>query len=93
MERLTDRWGAAKQQAVDCAGCKGTDMNANQRPTTNADRIRAMSDEELAKIIVRAEYYDKFCAFVFADENPGFCDDDCNKCALNWLKQEVESDG
>lgn len=58
---------------------------------TNADKyFRNATDEELAKIIVRAKYFDKFCEIVLAGENPGFCDDDCNECALNWLKQEVE---
>lgn len=63
-----------------------------EKPMTNADKIRQMSDEELAKIVVRARYFDKFCEIVLAGENPGFCDDDCNECALDWLKREVESD-
>lgn len=59
---------------------------------TNADEIRQMSNEELAKIVVRARYFDKFCEMVLAGVNPGFCDDDCNKCALDWLKREAKSD-
>ncbi len=39
-----------------CKGCKmvdGKPSNYKQKPQTNADRIRAMSDEELAKECVR----------------------------------------
>ena len=49
-------------------------------PVTNADRIRAMTDEELAKIIV--------C------QNNRLGDDcfggNCDECTLDWLKQEVD---
>lgn len=62
-------------------------------PMTNADKyFRNATDEELAKIIVRAKYFDKFCEIVLAGENPGFCDDDCYKCCLEWLKQEVSDE-
>ena len=55
---------------------------------TNADRIRNMSDEELAMAIMcPAEYdlsFNKECG----------CDGDmsrnCPKCTLNWLQSEVE---
>lgn len=67
------------------------DYPKERKKQTNADKIRQMTDEELAKIVVRARYFDKFCEIVLAGENPGFCDDDCNECALDWLKREVES--
>ena len=51
---------------------------------TNADRIRAMTDEELAKWI----------ADIYPDCPPGYnCDSsrvtDCCDCWLDWLKQEA----
>lgn len=53
----------------------GTDM-------TNADRIRAMTDEELAEFIGDDAMHD-IC--------PNNCQDDldrpCKVCALEWLKQ------
>lgn len=55
------------------------DLNA----LTNADRIRAMSDEELAKIMT-----DDFCELLCG--SPISCDGDCNKKMLRWLKQEVD---
>lgn len=60
------------------------------KPITNADRIRAMNDEELAKYISnRPQCPDK--------EKYGFdprserCDYgyDCDECWLDWLKQET----
>lgn len=48
---------------------------------TNADRIRSMSDEELAKIIR--------CPYEIDEEpcvNPGSCLD----CCLDWLQQPEE---
>ena len=59
---------------------------------TNADRIRAMTDEELATIIAwpyiaPPEWCANHptCPFISEDPTP------CDKCALEWLQQEVES--
>ena len=53
---------------------------------TNADRIRKMSDEELAMIFQPTCPPRDECPTVGGIK-------DCYKCWLNWLKQEVESDG
>jgi len=62
----------------------GTDM-------TNADRIRAMTDEELTDW-----YFDKFfpCAPYCSMLQDG-CPEhyDCKICLLEWLKQVVDKDG
>ena len=50
-------------------------------PITNADRIRAMSDKELADVVV--------CPHT---GNWYLCIDDCKKCRLEWLKQPVGDD-
>lgn len=57
---------------------------------TNADRIRAMTDEELANLINRIE--PKFCHdgwdyMIGCDE-----DKDCVMCWLDWLRQEVDNE-
>lgn len=61
--------------------------NYKPKPQTNADRIRAMTDEELAEFIGDDAMHD-IC--------PNDCQDDldrpCKVCALGWLKQEA-SDG
>ena len=49
-------------------------------PYTNAEKIRLMSDEELAPIIM--------CPHDFYDRN--FCNQNCTECCLEWLKQEAK---
>jgi hypothetical protein len=48
---------------------------------TNGDKIRAMTDEELAVFI---------CDSICAHATCGFYS--CETCALQWLKQEVSED-
>ena len=53
-------------------------------PKSNADRIRQMTDEELA------DFLDGFLCY-----QVGECraeDIDCQECCLKWLKQEVSED-
>ena len=55
---------------------------------TNADRIRAMSDEELADFIDRCEMNDIDYAKTFCDLCNGQYE--CNQCRLDWLQQTAE---
>ena len=55
---------------------------------TNADRIRAMSDEELADFIDRCEMNDIDYAKTFCDLCNGQYE--CNQCRLDWLQQQAE---
>jgi hypothetical protein len=68
-------------------------VKAINKPITHADRIRSMTDEELAVVIAWpyiasppwcAEH--TTCPYISEDPTP------CDKCALDWLKKEV-SDG
>ena len=52
--------------------------------TTNADRIRAMSDEELAEFIPNWSYTNACKA---GEHDYIGCDYQCEKCAAEWLKQ------
>ena len=55
---------------------------------TNADRIRAMTDEELAEFLDRWELGDIDYAKTFCDLCNGQYD--ChNDCLMDWLKQEA----
>lgn len=49
------------------------------RKMSNADRIRAMTDEELAMIVCCQDYKTGDECF----------DESCFNCTLEWLKQEV----
>lgn len=53
---------------------------------TNADRIRAMSDEELAKWFLTV-------GICIRDIDDVKCDGiSCKECRLNWLRQPAEED-
>ena len=62
----------------DCSGGEYREV-----PMTNADRIRAMSDEEMAVVM-----YHPFCDKRTDKECKAF--GDCNQCALEWLQQPAE---
>lgn len=49
------------------------------KPQTNGDKIRAMSDEELAEWHETCPYIDKECTMR-----------GCTKCLLEWLKQPAK---
>lgn len=52
---------------------------------TNAEKIRSMTDEELAKYLPVG---DCFCCPVLTTTN--YPQDDCDACAIRWLKSEAE---
>ena len=61
-------------------------LNYEPRPLTNADRIRAMTDEELAKLL----------CVMNIDDCPDkahelHCMDKCYECWLDWLRQEADN--
>jgi len=63
--------------------CPLSNMAAQKKTMTNADRIRAMSDEELAKVIIcPKQVCDKLHILVGRT--------DCEACSVEWLKQPVE---
>ena len=84
-----------------CSHCCVSDTNRERNtPTmwigekqTNADRIRAMSDEELAELILRCASCDKEKVMCVPLEykNSGNCNGRCVDGRLNWLKQEADN--
>lgn len=50
---------------------------------TNADKIRAMTDEKLARLLLS-------CISCKVSPKPERCGDSCYRCTLDWLKQEAE---
>ena len=66
--------------------CPLINLNAKPKPMTNADRIRAMSDEEMAEFIISIP----MC--VGEDEDLNCEIDVCKECFLKWLRQPAEED-
>jgi len=63
------------------------------KPMTNAMRIRAMTDEELADILARmcppTMAPTETCFYALGDDSDGV-DSACDLCWLDWLKEEAE---
>ena len=61
---------------------------------TNADKIRAMSDEELAEFILQIASCDKENVLCVPTEykHSGKCNGHCREGRINWLKQEAKED-
>ena len=55
-----------------------------EKPQTNADRIRAMSDEELADVVANGVG----CVL----KAPHCKDVDCTPCILRWLQQPAKGE-
>ena len=69
------RWEKCTKMKV-----KKTEKPEKQKPQTNADHIRSMSDEELADKIT--DYINTCPVDIFTD-----CKVNCKACWLKWLKQ------
>ena len=57
----------------------------HSKPVTNAQKIRAMSDEELSKVI-----REPFCDKRTHEECTVSYRGNCNQCVLDWLQQPAE---
>ena len=84
-----------------CTECRYVDKGAlvpqpsNWKPKeqTNADRIRAMSDEELMQFLFNEVSNNTICSFcVPTMRTKCKCDGHCKNGILEWLKQPVEVD-
>ena len=69
--------------------CDKFNQRINRPTQTNADRIRAMSDEELVKLFG----YNSICDYV-QDHSSEHCEKyySCGKCLVEWLKQPAEEE-
>lgn len=88
VEKITDGY---RGEVDTCPVCRGT--GSVPVAITNADRIRSMSDEELAEFISRIEIGD-FGQQVYGKT---FCDMckgqyECDDCRLWWLQRPAEED-
>ena len=73
------------QKYAPCVRQTDSCENWKSAKQTNADRIRAMSDEEMAAWF--EELHDRNTCPEFGAWD---CNPSCKKCWLDWLKQEVE---
>lgn len=64
-------------------------VTCNPDIITNADRIRAMSDEELAEFIPNWSYTN---ACKCEEQSYADCNLKCEECVLDWLQQPAEGD-
>ena len=60
------------------------DYPKTYKQQTNADKIRAMSDEELADVVANGVG----CVL----KAPHCMDDDCTPCILKWLQQPAKGE-
>lgn len=72
----------------------GLPSNFKPKPKTNADRLRSMSDEELAKALnngfdVKYCTNDPACGELL-DTEDGIPEEKCIACALRWLRQPAK---
>lgn len=103
---MTDRFGYGEigldiNPRHPCEGCRdyeapdGCKSNGGcGKPKTNADRIRAMTDEELAATEMLCPYWASKnpwrCPEKYAKRKDGKEGYDCVACVLDWLKSPVE---
>ena len=79
---------------------KRKNLPIRRKPITNADRIRAMSDEELVQYIGHdlkpcpPPYYENHFEGCMVDDMPEelITNKECDKCWLEWMKKEVKND-
>lgn len=69
--------------------------NIERKTITNADRIRAMNDEELANFLhnVVCKFMCEYCKEyerIKAAKGHEKCNGECDKAYLEWLKQPAE---
>jgi hypothetical protein len=86
----------------ECATCENKNCTGHGLPTTekvcdgykhtttNADRIRAMSDEKLASLFGSTCDCDNACCFIHHEGVS--CMNGCEAAWLEWLKKEVEEE-
>lgn len=82
-----------KKRKCICRTCNGS----GEMPMTNADRIRAMTDEELAAYLVDIGFDCHLCSEHRRIDNEPLlrnekCDEKCEKHCLEWIKQPAEGD-
>ena len=92
MEMMHQVWAAGLHDAANCFQDAleerwKLESQRKVKPKTNGDRIRAMTDEELAKLLSTGTFICEGRKDI-CENMPG-----CEECRLAWLKAPAESDG
>lgn len=81
------KYDSKESNEFPCVECSHNRVVDYYEPKTNADRIRNMSDEELADIMFES------CVEKMGLEECRYSDGgihECKKCVLEWLQAEVK---
>lgn len=79
-------WEYTEERAANAWNMRVIDAKCSlSKPNTNADRIRSMTDEELAEFLFRTFGKAAWCL-----DNDCTSEESCIPCWLEWLKQESE---
>lgn len=65
-------------------------------PLTNAERIRALSNDELARFLIDVEFVSltaDVCNEKYCDHNCDPCPHDCKDAVKRWLESEMDGTG
>lgn len=74
-----------------CPDCNGSGVSVV--PMTNADRIRAMSDEELVEVIIKGRGIEPPCAMCAPEmRTPKKCNGRCTSGIMRWLQQPAKEE-
>ena len=88
INQFEDFEGGGRAWEKECIACKGT--GSILYPETNADRIRSMSDEELAEFLAEEQY--RIASVVFQACGIGLEKQVIYARRLEWLRQPGEED-
>lgn len=80
------RWCVEKSDSPDIERERSCDKYV---PMTNADRIRSMTDEELAEFLLSDDYYIDCTNCKEPESEYGLCIGKCENELVRWLKSEV----
>lgn len=87
---LNERCGAFRDASyMEGSECDAFNQAVLNRPRTNADQIRTMSDRDLAEWICNTNSVCECCAIRGKCEEP-YNDFVCTKNVLEWLQQPAE---
>ena len=75
-----------------CADCQHYDNTGGKKWQTRADRIRTMSDEELARCLLTVDDAGKYCKNLpecekLLDTPEGIPEEKCLGCLVDWLRE------